>query len=224
LDLLSSEGLVGTAPPGLFTPNCTAVTEINHKNFGYLIAYVLPGFVAVWGAGYLIPTVRVWLAPTAATLPTIGGFLYVTLAAVAAGMTISAVRWATIDTLHRFTGLRRPEWDFSNLQDNLDAFEAVVEEQYRYYQFYSHMVVALAFAYIARRLAVNPLAGWSLIDSGVVIVEMVLLAASRNALQNYFARVGQMLGIVLPHERKVKYDQRFPRSKQDQRPQDDEDD
>lgn len=61
----------------------------NRSNFGLLVAFVLPGFTVLWGASYFLETVRHWLAG-AGTTPTVGGFMFVTLASVAAGVTVSS--------------------------------------------------------------------------------------------------------------------------------------
>ena len=68
--------------------------DLTRDNFGLLIAYLLPGFVALWGAAYHVEAVQSWLRSTAPDAPTIGGFLYATLASTALGLVISAVRWA----------------------------------------------------------------------------------------------------------------------------------
>jgi hypothetical protein len=60
-------------------------------------------------------------------------------------MGASAVRWATIDTIHHRTGLPPPVLDFSRLQANLDAFQLAVEHNYRHYQFYANMIVGSLF-------------------------------------------------------------------------------
>ena len=83
--------------------------EVSTSNFGLLIAFVLPGFTALWGAAYISPVLRSWLVGSGMTGPTVGGFLYVTLASVAAGLTVSTVRWAVIDTIHHWTGLTQPQ-------------------------------------------------------------------------------------------------------------------
>ncbi len=92
--------------------------EVSSKNFGLLIANLLPGLVALWGASYFSHTVRIWLGASGATGPTVGGFLYVTLASVGAGMTVSAVRFLVIDRIHHWTGVRQPLSDFSKLRDS----------------------------------------------------------------------------------------------------------
>lgn len=65
-----------------------ATREISINDFGLLIAYVLPGFAALWGTSYLAPEVRSWFGQAPAEVPTLGGFLYLTVASIAAGLTI----------------------------------------------------------------------------------------------------------------------------------------
>src|SRR5437763_832294 len=113
--------------------------EVTSSNFGLLIAFLLPGFTSLWGASYFSETVGHWLSD-AGTTPTVGGFMYVTLASVAAGVTVSTVRWAVLDTIHRWTGLPQPAWDFSRLQDNVVAYNVLNEIHYKYYQFHGNLL------------------------------------------------------------------------------------
>ena len=169
--------------------------ELSARNFGLVIAYLIPGFIAVVAVAGVVPTIAAWLAAPPQGQPTIGGFLYATLASLAAGLVISSVRWGLIDTIHHRTGITPPKWDFSVLEPNLAAYSLLVEFHYRYYQFNANTFVAIAIAY-AVRLAGGCRwcggAGWA--DLGFVIVEAVLLAASRDALRKYYSRVSQVLG------------------------------
>lgn len=185
------------------------MNEVTRQNFGLLIAYVLPGFVALWGLSYFLPPIHAWLAAAPDHAPSIGGFLYATLASIAAGVTLSAVRWLLIDTLHHRTGVPVPDWDYAQLAAKLDAFESIAEDHYRYYQFYANMLVGIAVAYACYRLA--HLADiWRLLpaDAGFVVLAFVLLAGSRDALRKYYARVSRLLGTLSPEERSVHRDQR----------------
>ncbi len=170
--------------------------EISFSNFGLVIAFLLPGFTALWGVSYFSETIRQWLSATDATTPTVGGFMYVTLASIAAGVTVSTVRWAIIDTIHRWTGLPQPRWDFAHLQDNVEAYKVLNEVHYKFYQFHGNMLVALAFLYLARRthsgFFAMPL-GWT--DFGFLALSAILFAGSRDTLRKYFSRVSRLLGI-----------------------------
>jgi hypothetical protein len=178
-----------TTPGGALSR--VAVGDISARNFGLLIAYVLPGFVALWGVGYASETVRSWLMGVGSNGPSVGGFLYVILGSVACGMTASAVRWAALDRLHHSTGLHCPKFDFSKLQGKLDAFERIVEYHYQYYQFYGNTLIALLFAYPMWRVHGN---GSLLTDFLFLGVEAVFAAGSRDALRLFYRRGTQLLG------------------------------
>src|ERR1043166_3090482 len=122
-------------------------------DFGLLIAYVLPGFLALWGGTAVSPVLRAWFGTPPANAPTVGGFLSLTVASIAAGLTVSTVRWLLVDTLHHRTGIPPPPWDFSALERNVTAFGVLIEIHYRYYQWYANALVALVWVYGARRWA-----------------------------------------------------------------------
>lgn len=168
--------------------------ELSPFNFGLIIAYVVPGFVTLWGLSYHSETVRDWLAVAPATAPTVGGLLYSTLASIACGMIVSAVRWAIIDTIHHCTGVRLPRWDFSLLPERLDAYRTLIELHYVHYQFDANTLVALSFAYVAWRSAVGGWAyQWGAVDIGFVVVCVFLFLGSRDALRKYYRRAGELL-------------------------------
>ncbi len=178
------------------------MTQLSTRNFGLLIAYVLPGVVVLFGMTDHSETVRSWFGVSARNAPTIGGFLYVTLASVAAGMIVSAARWLVVDWLHHRTGIQEPDWDFSALQANHRAFQAMVESHYRYYQFYANMLVALTIAAIAQWPLVLTLSAKSAIFSVVAVSLAALLhVASRDALRKYYAHTTAFLGSVQQERR-----------------------
>lgn len=122
--------------------------EVTDKNFGVIIAFWLPGFVLLWGLSISNTEVAQWLR--ACTTPSVGGFLYASLASLALGLLISAVRWLVVDWfLSRVTTL--PEIDFSKLnnKETFAVFLGIVENHYRYYQYYSNTFVAVIVAFAA---------------------------------------------------------------------------
>jgi len=174
--------------------------ESTERFFGFTIAYILPGFVSLWGASSLSPILANWLSAEPQSNPAIGGVLYAVLASLAAGMTISAARWALIDTLHHHTGVPFPHPDFSKVQEKFEAYRLAIELYYRHYQFHANMFVAIAIAETCRI--------WSghrptIAEIGVVaVIEALQLLSSRDCLTRYYTRVGQLLGTQPPKARK----------------------
>jgi len=121
--------------------------ELEIDNLQY--AYILPGFVALWGVAYFSPTVAGWITASQDGAPSVAGFMYVTLASLGTGLTVSGVCWLVIDRIHHLTGLTRPAWKLGNLDDKLQGFLTLNENHYRHYQFYSNMFVAAGFTYAA---------------------------------------------------------------------------
>lgn len=179
---------------------------VNSRNFGLLIAYVIPGFICLLGVACMSEPVWVWLVGSGMAGPSVGGVLFVGVASVGAGMTASVLRWAILDTLHRLTGLRRPALDESNLADRLAAFDYLVEQHYRYYQFYGNSLVAAVAAHLMWR--------WSGVSDRVpvgppelllVILGGVFIAGSRDALRNYYAGSIVLLGTLV---KEIDHDER----------------
>ena len=165
--------------------------ELSDKNFGIIIAYLLPGFVVVNGISAASPTVAQWLAAPP-HIPSVSGFLYVGLGSLGAGLTISAVRWMLLDSIHAWTGIAGPDFDFSKLHKKLDAFDAIVVSHYRYYQFYGNMFVAVPL-WLGCRIS----AGSSLMSPVAVLscmlLELIFFVASRDSLHKYHHRAHQLL-------------------------------
>lgn len=167
--------------------------SVTNENFGPLIAYLIPGATVLLGASEFSPALRAWLAVTAADAPTIGGFLYLTLASLGAGMTVSAIRWLVIDSLHAWTGIRPPALDFGKLGKNVEAFAILIDIHYRHYQFHANMVVAVAAAYLCHRLELGVAGPVGWFDFGALVIVAVFFVTSRDNLRKYYVRSKQLL-------------------------------
>lgn len=173
-----------------------ASEESSLNNFGLVIAYVLPGFTALQGFPLLAPAGTAW-GTGGDPNPPLTAFLSGTVMALAAGLTVSAVRWLVIDRIHLWTGLRLPVRDFARLEQNVAALEYLDLVHYRYYKFYANMVVALVWVYATRDYAL----GWQGLAYYVPLVTLFFLA-SRDALTKFYERSGELLGpsgrVVVP--------------------------
>lgn len=181
---------------GPCNPWWSTVKDVTDKNFGVIIAFWLPGFLLLWGLSYTSDQVAVWLVKSSATdAPTVGGFLYAALASLALGLLISAIRWLIIDHfLFWFTCLQRPTLDFSHLKDKdaFAAFNGIVENHYRYYQYYANTLVAIvaAFIFYARSEKGPPTGEMWIIGA---VIGLALLLAARDCLKNYYVRAKEIL-------------------------------
>jgi hypothetical protein len=167
--------------------------SVTNDTFGPLIAYLIPGAVALVGLSPYLPSVEAWFAATPENAPTIGGFLYLTVASLAVGMVLNAIRWAVIDTLHARTGIPPPPSDFSRLGRNVEGMRLLIEIHYRFYQHHANMLVAIGIAWVAHRMAV----GWTVpagpLDVAALVLAPVFFAMSRDTLRKYHVRARQLL-------------------------------
>jgi hypothetical protein len=137
----------------------------------------------------------------------VGGFLYVTLGSIGAGVIVSTLRWAILDRLHHWTGIHEPAWDFSRFPEKVWAFERLVAYHYKYYEFHGNTLVAVVLAYLARWISqgIWP-AELDATDLGFLFLGFVLWAGSRDNLQKYYMRAGQLFSPSAPEK---SYDQRM---------------
>lgn len=175
---------------------CYAVPTVNNvsnANFGPLVAYLVPGATVLLGFSLFSPTLQNWFASSSSGVPTIGGFLYLTVTSLAAGMIVNAIRWLVVDTLHAWTGLPLPPPDFSRLGQNVAAYNLLIDIHYSHYQFHGSMLIATAVAYVSYRIHLGLLGPWGLVDIGVAVLEVIFFVTSRDALRKYHVRGRQLL-------------------------------
>jgi hypothetical protein len=167
--------------------------DVTDKNFGMIIAFWLPGVILLWGLTYSYPGISAWLNKTSGSeAATIGGFLYVTLAALAVGMVVSAIRWMIIDVfVFKYIPVirvERTEFDFGTLTNKevFAVFQGAVENFYRFYQYYSNTLVSILAAivvYFFRGKEIIGCFSWL----AIVFTCIALFLASRDSLKNYYA-------------------------------------
>jgi hypothetical protein len=159
--------------------------DLSATNFGLLIAYVIPGFLALNGLPGLSGSIGTW--GIANPEMTVAGFLSETVEAVFAGLTVSSVRWLVLDTIHHRTGIKPPLWNFAALERSTPAFDLLIQIHYRYYKFYGNSVVALLWAFATSGYAL----GWK----GLLywILASLFFLGSRDSLHKYYERAGHLL-------------------------------
>lgn len=168
--------------------------DLTDKNFGIVIAFLLPGFVLLWGLSYSSPDIAAWLAKASGeTSPSIGGFLYSALASLALGLVISAIRWVFIDHLLGWMDIKDPGIDIAKLtdKDKAAAFLMVVENHYRYYQYYANTLVAVIGAFVAAYVGDRELTWLNGITA--FFLAAILFWGSADALKKYYDRAHAIL-------------------------------
>ena len=177
--------------------------DVSEKNFGLVIAYLLPGFICLWGLSFSSNEIAAWLANSSAgESPSVGGFLYATLASLAIGLVLSALRWLVIDHFHYWTGIPPPSIDFSELRDadKFAAFQAVVEAHYRHYQYYSNTLVGIIVSFLTYIVRGPDFPSWYTWVA-VVAILIALFCGSRDAMRKYFVRAEKILGVSASEEK-----------------------
>lgn len=167
-----------------------ALKDVTTANFGLLIAYVIPGFILLWGLEPYSATLQGWLTQSTSESATVAGFLYVTVTSVALGMLCSTVRWLIVDRIHHVTGVTEPRWNFRDLDNSIAVHEWFIEIHYRYYQWHANSLVGLNIA-ILLYWGSHGFSAASLVLT--VILDVLLFLGSRDTLHKYYRRVEQAL-------------------------------
>jgi hypothetical protein len=172
--------------------------------FGYVIAYILPGFLSLWVVASFDATAAAWLAATPQKDATVGAFLFAVLASLGLGVFVNGVRWTLLDDWlfkksWRWANVpKRPELDFSKRTQHADAYRALQEDQFRFAQFYGNAFIALAFVGC---MAVVEWASKTLVASraqeftypmAFLFVEVFLFRSCRSCLTKYRQSVAFM--------------------------------
>ncbi len=123
--------------------------DVSSTTFGLLIAFLLPGFVGLYGLTYWSPGVSRLFDSFLTAQSSAGFFLLVTLAALVLGLQATLLRWLLFERWLCRNNRLQPG-DSAELSDDakLAAFRAAVDEHYRYHQFWGGMSLVLPPVYI----------------------------------------------------------------------------
>jgi hypothetical protein len=165
--------------------------------FGVLIAFLLPGFICLYGLSLSYPDLQLFIDGTNQTTSS-ADFFYTTLASLSLGLVISAVRWWVLDKMvfGLFSAMKWPDkvdWDKLNDEKTLASFQFVVQNHYHYYQYYSNTFVALFFSAAAYQLRIGGLNWYYWLLIGFALA--VLLMGSYDTLRNYYKRGKKILNV-----------------------------
>ena len=124
------------------------VKDLTSTSLGYIIAFLLPGLLGLYALTYWSSTAALLIGPALKAEANVGPSVILLLIALGVGLCVSALRFFLFEKLlcrkHTF-----PADMFSKLaaEKKLETFKAVVDEHYRYHQFYGGCSVAVLILY-----------------------------------------------------------------------------
>jgi hypothetical protein len=116
------------------------------KLFTPVIAYLLPVLVGLYGASFYAETLQGWFTTAETQQTSVGGFLFMLLAALGAGFVLSGLRCLIVDRCMP----KVPLFDHGRRADERiqQAIEHIRVQHYAYYQFYANIVSGGAGSFV----------------------------------------------------------------------------
>jgi len=181
--------------------------DVTSTSFGFLIAYLLPGLVALYAFSLWLDPIQSQLKVFLTADANVGLFLLVILAAIALGLQVTAVRWVLFELVLFLVlfelvfgwKLRLSKSDFASLgvPGKLEAFRAATDEYYRYHQFWGGMTIVLPILYLGLRSSKSLDFSWAKscwTAFAFVVIEVITFAAAIEAYRRYAGRGNKILG------------------------------
>lgn len=124
--------------------------DFTTTSFGLVIAYLLPGLVTLFGVSAWSQRVRMVFG-SLFTAQVDGGLLVsVGACALVIGLVINVVRWLVFERLIcRMYTVAPKIFSKSSSTSQLQSFLMIIEETFRYHQFYGSMTILTPFLYLS---------------------------------------------------------------------------
>ena len=153
------------------------------KSFGLIIAFIVPGMIGLYAASFVEPTIRDWFGLAGGQPPSVGGFLFVNVAAAGAGVFLSGVRWIVIEWW--WLGDRDPGRGLSlaKRQGAEPTYQNLVSQFYNFYLFYGNTAIALVALYGAWAFTVG--FQWRLLLTRGIVLALALCVLVLSASDSY---------------------------------------
>ena len=171
--------------------------DITSTTFGLLIAFFMPGIVALYAVSYWSDQLQDVFQTFITSPSNVGLFFLVLLGGLAIGLQISLVRWIVFEKL--LSGeIKLETKNFSKLsnEDILTSFRACVDEHYRYHQFWGGMVFVLPILHLGwgLDLVASLSDGWKIFWWVIFIaIEVLTIAGAKAGFSMYVERSNKIL-------------------------------
>ena len=155
--------------------------------FGRVIAFVIPGLIALYALSFVVLDLRAWLGYTEP--PTVAGFLFVILWSIGLGVVVSGFRWVI------FRRWLERDIDITSLNEkNEPAFRSLVADHYQFYQFYSNSAVSVFF-FFAIWVLTQPYSGRMTLCVGIATLAglWLLITCAHDSAGKYYKKSSQLL-------------------------------
>jgi hypothetical protein len=167
--------------------------DITSTSFGYVIAFLLPGLIGLYGLGYFSETLSsALLSPGKNAEAAIGPFLLLMLAALIVGLLVSAARWLLFEKcICKSKSFGAGHFAKLGVGEKLTAFKAVVEEHYRYHQFYGGCAISFVVMYTGwlcsnhATVSCWRIVGWTL---ALTAIEAITVTGAIDSYEKYIDR------------------------------------
>ena len=159
--------------------------EKSGLNFGLVIAYLIPGFLATYAVAPHVSTVDELLGRPS-RVPDSASVVPLVLIAVGVGIIINAISAALIRPVIHLSHVHPPDDPVERKYtiEDMHKYNHLVETTFRFHQFYSNTLVAVVL--LAPVWLVRPLQDNFLRNASLLLVVGVLFYTARNSLRNFY--------------------------------------
>jgi len=171
------------------------------RSFALIIAFVLPGLIALFGIATVNPTVLAWFTGAAAG-PTLVGLFFVLFAALALSLVISALRWYLFEQLAWLPGCpivkAPPRFNQAKRVTCEAQFIDIRHQHYYYYLAHSHTALAIpiaVMAWMSGHWMTTPKPTAVMVVVLTVLGTVILARAACNAIVRHDERTLSLLGL-----------------------------
>ena len=162
--------------------------------FRLIIAYLIPGIVLLYATTFYSSATKTLLFGQNG-IPESAAVVPIILLAIGAGIAANAITWAIVRPIIEFTSTKRPELNYANLTaSDMQAFQVINDENYRYYQSYSNLFtsgITLIASYALSSTSLNI----TLIIVSLILL-LILFLASRDSLKRAYNGMESLVGVT----------------------------
>ena len=169
--------------------------ELTSTSFGYLIAFLLPGILGLYGLSAWFPQVGAILQPLSKADATVGPSIVFLLVSVGMGLCVSSGRYFLIEKLlYRKRCLSQDIYPRLTA-DKLAVLKSFSEEHYRYHQFYGGCAISLLilFAGWMKQHYLDGVGTVVAVALGFCIMEILLERSASDCFGKYVDKCNRLI-------------------------------